>query len=210
MKTRLLIIALTLNLASATLMLAQQQTGPSGIIGWSESAILCKALPTSAPSSFNYVTGAVTFTATSYGTIGLLCTVPGIANQLAPDAQGLPSLPKNLSGTVDAGVGCDTPGCGINSFAFSFLDPGGQAGGCSVSAYLVDRTTGLNTGWSSGSSWSGGVWTVDVGLNPSTTYPVNTKHFYEVDIYLSRPESAVGVCNPTAYGAYLEFYNPIQ
>ena len=38
MKTRLLIIALAVTLSNATLAVAQQQSGPSGIIGWSESA----------------------------------------------------------------------------------------------------------------------------------------------------------------------------
>jgi len=64
-------------------------------------------------------------------------------------------------------------------------------------------TTGLNGGWSNGESFSGSVWTVDIGLI-SNTFPLNTRNFYEVDIYLVRPETAVGVCNASAYGAYTE------
>ena len=175
MKTRLLIVALAANLACASLLHAQQQTGPSGIIGWSQEAALCTKLPGSAASSSNYEIGAVTFTATSYGTIGLACTVPGIANGVSPS--------------------------GINAFAFSFLDPGGEAGGCTVSAYLVNRTAPADAaGWSSGQSFSDKVWTVDVGAGPA----LNMSDFYDVDLYLYRPKSAVGVCSPAAYGAYLE------
>jgi hypothetical protein len=86
MKKRLLNIALVVSLASATLLLAQtpHQGVPSGTIGWNESATMCKLLPGSAASSFNYETGGVTFTSTSHGTISLACTVPGIANGVSP------------------------------------------------------------------------------------------------------------------------------
>jgi hypothetical protein len=194
MKTRLPIIALAVNLASATLMLAQtpHQGVPYGHIGWNESATLCKLLPGSAASSFNYETGGVTFTATSFGTISLACTVPGIANGVAPG--------------------------NINAYAFSFLDPGGEEGGCSVNVYAVDRSgPAVVSDWSSDGSFSGTFepgeglepfWTVDVFL-PSNVN-LASGHFYDVDISLVRPHSAVGVCAPTAYGVYLEQYNVIQ
>jgi hypothetical protein len=75
--------------------------------------------------------------------------------------------------------------------------------GCSVAAYLVDRTApAVLEGWRSEKSFSGSrFWTVD--LNNSNNNLVNG-HFYDVDIYLFRPKSAVGKCSPTAYGAYLE------
>jgi len=183
MTTRLLIAVLAVNLANATLMVEQQEGGPSGSVGWSESAALCRLLPNSAASSFNFETGAVTFNGASYGTIGLACTVPGIANALSPFV--------------------------INAYAFSFLDPSGEPGPttpeCSVAAYLVDRTApAVLEGWSSEKSFSGSrFWTVDVHLNNSNNNLVNG-HFYDVDIYLFRPKSAVGKCSPTAYGAYLE------
>jgi hypothetical protein len=99
MKTRLLIIALAVNLASATLTHAQQLGGPSGSVGWSETATLCKLLPGSPATTFNYATGAVNFTSRSFGKIGLACSVPGIMDG------------------VDVGS--------INSYAFSFNDPSG-------------------------------------------------------------------------------------
>ncbi|HTS56334.1 MAG TPA: hypothetical protein VMH03_02220 [Terriglobales bacterium] len=187
MTIRLLIIALAASLATATQAHAQtmDQTGPLGTVGWSSAATLCKLHPNSAASSFNYVKGTVAFTATSYGTIGLACTVPGISNGLAPSD--------------------------INALAFTFSNSSGQTGGCTVGVYHVDRTRAASnvaavaatadSGWTSGQSFSG-IWTGNLFL--TNTYPLNTAHFYEVDIYLYRPQSAVGVCNPTAYGAYLE------
>jgi len=188
MKTTLLIIALAVSLATATKSRAQilDQTGPYGPVGWSSSATLCKIRPNSAANSFNYGNGTVAFTATSYGTIGLACNMPGTMNGVAYSD--------------------------INALAFTFSDNSGQTGGCTVSVYLVDLTKANSSvaairlhdadGWSSGQSFSG-IWTAQIGLT-SNTWPLNPNHIYQVVINLYRPQSAVGVCNPTAYGAYLE------
>jgi len=118
----------------------------------------------------------VSFANGAYGTIGLACTVPGIANGMTPSQ--------------------------INAFAFSLINSGQ---GCVVSGYLVDRTTGLNTGFSiSQSLVAGNLYTVEVPLTDNT-YPLNQTHRYEVDIYLSRTQSEVNQCIPTVYGAFLEY-----
>jgi len=182
--TRLLIVALAVNLASVKLMHAQEPhlSPPLGAIGWSESADLCKVLPGSAASKVNYAQGTLSFTAASFGTIRLACPMSGIMNG------------------IDVGS--------INDFAFSFSDVGGQTGVCTVAATFVDHTTGIVTNWSSGGSFNprytfhGPIpWTVDIGLN---NFPLNAADLYEVDITLTRPKTAVGVCFPTAFGVYME------
>jgi hypothetical protein len=182
MKTTLFVIAVAVILAGATLAQAQavlDQTGPIGSVGWSTPATFCQKLPNSAASKFNYVSGAVSFTGTSYGTIGLACVIPGIMNGVSES--------------------------NINAFGINFLDASGQTGGCTVSAYLVNRTNGNHDGWVSGRSYGSPVWTVNAPMT-GNTYPLNTnQNNYEVDIYLYRPSSAVGVCNPTAYGAFVEY-----
>jgi hypothetical protein len=181
MKTTLFVIAFAVILAGATLAQAQtvlDQTGPIGSVGWSTSAVFCKIHPGSAASTLSYVDGTVKFTSTSSGTILLVCPVPGIMN-------GVP-------------VG------NINAFGLNFLDASGQTGGCTVNVTLTNRTTRKYDFWTSGQSFSGSVWTANVPMT-GNTYPLNTSDNYDVDIYLYRPASAVGVCNPTAYGVFLEY-----
>ncbi len=185
MKTRVL-IALAV-LASATLMHAQVivQPGPPGeAVLWSESATFCSVMPGSAASSFNYAGGgSVTFAPGAYGTIGLACPVTNVGSTV---------LLKQLTGLQ------------LNGFSVSFINAGQ---GCAVGAYLIDRTTGLNVGWSTSQSYVSDMpYTVTVAAanNPKFTSPLNPLHFYEVDIYLSVPQSKVNQCFPTAYGAYVE------
>jgi hypothetical protein len=172
-------LALALSLASANQLLAQvtlDKTGPAGSIGWSSSATLCKILPGSAPSTLYYPAGTVTFGKNNFGTIGLICSMPGIVNGNDPRL--------------------------INNVAFSFSNPNDQYG-CSVSVYFVDRTTGLSNGWASDRSRDfSGIWTANVGLN-GNTLPL-TNHTYDVDIYLYRPRSGINLCNPIAYSAFME------
>jgi hypothetical protein len=98
-------------------------------------------------------------------------------------------------------------------WALSILTPSvstthrGQTGGCTVAAKFVDDSTGVTTSWSSGVSFGArlgfrDLWTVDIGTG--NNFPFNTADLYEIDIYLTRPQSAVGVCNPTALGVYME------
>jgi hypothetical protein len=191
--TRLLIIALGVNLASATLMHAQYINNtasphinlpygaPEGVVGWGENAAWCKVLPGSAASTVNYVTGTVTFTTTSFGVINLACPIPGIMNGL--------SVPS------------------VHDFALNFSD-GGDArdGGCTVAAVFRDDTSGATTTWALGAH----SFPPD-GLIPNTvdvlipdSYPLLMNHLYEIDITLTRPQTAVGVCFPMANAVYME------
>lgn len=189
---KLLIIALGVNLASATLMHAQSLAPhlnppygtPEGVVGWGESAVYCKVLPGSAASTISTGTNTVTFAPTSYGVIQLICPVPGIMNGLSVSS--------------------------VHDFAFNFSDAGGQLGKCTVGATFRDSTTGTTTVWSSEDSFPpqftppyGMVpWTVDVLIPDS--FPLNMTHLYEIDIILTRPQTAVGVCSPTANAVYME------
>ena len=180
MRTKLFAIAFAVILAGATLAQAQpilDQTGPVGSVGWSTSAVFCRIHPGSAASTLSYVDGTVKFTGTSSGTILLVCPMPGIMNGISVS--------------------------NINAVGLNFLDASGQAGGCTVNVTLTNRTTHAYDFWTSGQSFSGSVWTANVPMT-GNTWPLNTSDNYDVEIYLFRPASAVSVCNPTAYGVFLE------
>jgi hypothetical protein len=169
-------LAILLSFAATTPLLAQtlNQGGPTGPIGWSSSAVLCHVLPGAAHQDLDYIHGTVTFTSTSYGRIGYVCSVPGIMNRLTPGD--------------------------INDFAFSFSNPSAQSGGCTISVDFLDSTTSLTDTWTTGESLSG-LWTANIPL--VHTYPL-TDHAYDIRFYLNRPQSAVNVCNPVAYAAFME------
>jgi hypothetical protein len=156
------------------------QNGPFGAIGWSSSAPLCQVLPGSAASFTNYsAPSSVSFAANSFGTIGLICNMPGIMNGLTPSD--------------------------MNYVAFTFSNPNASSG-CTASVQLVDRTTATPVySWATPQSTSyNGIWTVNAGS--PTISSLNAGHTYDVEMYLYRPKSLAGVynCNPTAYAAFLE------
>jgi hypothetical protein len=148
---------------------------PSGDIGWSSSAPLCQVLPGSAASFTNYsAPSSVSFAAKSFGTIGLICNVPGIM--------------------VDPRT--------IGYIVFTFSNPNASSG-CTASVQLVDRTTAAPIqSWTTPPLTSyTDIWTAlipfDYPLNG-----LDMRHTYDVEMYLYRPKSDSN-CNPTAYAAYL-------
>ena len=179
-KTSIMALAAALTLVGASQAHAQQldQNGPLGNSGWSSSAPLCKILPGSAASAVNYSAPSfMTFAPNSYGTIGLICNMNGITNGLTP---------------LD-----------MNAIAFSFSNPNPEAG-CTATVQLVDRTTATPVYyWTTGRSTNyKGIWTVNTGSPSRGSLYFN--HTYDVEMYLSRPQSAVNSCNPIAYAAFLE------
>ena len=121
MKLRILSASLpvvALALAGANQACAQTltQNGPSGLIGWSTSAPLCTKVAGSAAFAIDYSGPSfVAFAPNAYGTVTLICNMPGIMNGL--------SWPY------------------INALAFTFTNA--TAGlGCGAEVQLVDRTTG--------------------------------------------------------------------
>ena len=148
MKSKLFIasLVLILSLAGANLALAQtfeaaslDQNGPYTYAGWSSSAPLCQVLPGSAAATVDYANGVVSFTKTSYGTIGLICTVSNIGNGIGPSD--------------------------IGSAAFTFSNNGGAANGCTVEYFYTDRTVGDPVGWTSGSQAFTGTWTANISVS---------------------------------------------
>ena len=160
--------------------------GPGESIGWSSSAPLCQVLPGSVASFTNYsAPSSVSFAANSYGTIGLICNMPGIMNGWAPND--------------------------MNAVAFTFSNPNASSG-CTASVQLVDRTTATPVySWATPETTNyNGIWTANAGS--PTINSLNVSHTYDVEIYLYRPKSLVGVyhCNPTAYAVYLENFDFLE
>jgi hypothetical protein len=178
----LLVAGIRLACADQSYAQLLDQNGPLGIIGWSSSAPLCQVLPGSAASFINYsAPSSVSFAANSYGTIGLICNMPGIMNGLTPND--------------------------INDVAFTFSNPNASSG-CTASVQLVDRTTATPVySWATPQSTSyNGIWTVNAGSQ--TIGSLNAGHTYDVEMYLYRPNSLSGVshCNPTVYAVFLESF----
>ena len=179
MKIRMLIASLpvALTLAGANQASAQTvtQNGPSGWIGWSVSAPLCTKVAGSAAIAINYSGPSfVAFAPNAYGTVALICTMPGIMNGLS--------------------------WANINALAFTFSNA--TAGlGCSAEVQLVDRTTATPVShWATNPlTVYHGIWTAEI-FQPRL--PQN--HTYDVEFYLHRPQSAVNSCNPVVYAGFLE------
>lgn len=154
------------------------QAGPSDVVGWNTPASLCQLLPGSAKSVIDYATGAVSFPPNTSGTIGLICSMLGMAN------------------------GFDLPDHALNYVDLTFSNPN-VAAGCTVSVFMVDRTTGASDGWTSDKSTNlDGVWTAHAPL--IKTFPIAANHTHDVDVYLTRPASAGNTCNPVAFGMFVE------
>ena len=93
-----------------------------------------------------------------------------------------------------------------------FRMQGGQTGKCYVTATLYDHTTRTMSTWDSGFvSWppiyvaSRGItvpWLLEEGI--TNNLPLNFSHIYSIDISLYRPQTAVGVCSPTANAVYMQ------
>lgn len=163
------------NLASAQALQTISHNGPNGTIGWSTSAPVCQKMDWSAPISTNFGGPSfVGFAPGASGSVVLMCNVNGISNGL------------NFSH--------------INTLEFVFSNA--TAGfGCSVEIQLVDRTT-LTTGvrWATDSmTVYSGVTTVNIGGFPALL----PTHTYDLEFYVRRPPSAVNICNPVVYAAYL-------
>ena len=131
----------------------------------------------------DYAAGAVTFAPAASGTIGLICSIPGVANGFFPED--------------------------MEAFSITFSNPNSKAG-CDISAYIVDRTTQKINGLKihPGADYRG-VWTADIdfatgvdGLEP--IWPIVANHTYDVDVYLSRSQAAGNMCNPVAFGLFLD------
>jgi len=151
------------------------QNPPSGLIGWSTSAPLCTKIAGTAAFAINYSAPSfVAFAPGAYGTVGLICEMPGIMNGL------------NWAN--------------INFLAFTFSNPTPGLG-CSAEVQLVDRTTATPVShWATDPmTFYAGVWTAEI---PQRTLPQN--HTYDVEFYLHRPQSAVDSCHPAAYAGFLE------
>jgi hypothetical protein len=134
-------------------------------------------VPHPGTTTATYVTvNPVTDRTYSFGTIGLICNMPGIMNGLDP----------NL----------------IGGLAFTFSNP--NASGCTASVELVDRTTAAAIkSWNTPPLTSyTGVWTANIAFD-SVVNTLDLSHTYDVEMYLYRPKSNSN-CNPTAYAAYLE------
>jgi hypothetical protein len=179
MKIRMLIASLpvALTLAGANQASAQSvtQNAPSGLIGWSKSAPLCTKVAGSAALAINYSAPSfVTFAPNAYGTVTLICDMPGIMNGLS--------------------------WANINALAFTFSNA--TAGlGCGAEVHLVDRTTATPVSHWATDPWTvyNGIWTAEI-VQPRL--PQN--HTYDVEFRLHRPQSAVNSCHPAVYAAFLE------
>jgi hypothetical protein len=180
MKIRTLIVSLpvvALTLAGANQAPAQgvTQNAPSGAIGWSTSAPLCTKLAGSADVAINYSAPSfVAFAPNAYGTVNLICNMPGIMNGLS--------------------------WANINALAFTFSNA--TAGlGCSAEVFLVDRTTATPVShWATDPlTVYNGIWTAEI-VQP--TLPQN--HTYDVEFRLTRPQSEVNSCHPAVYAGFLE------
>ena len=196
MKTRIFAVVsaalIFLACAHAQVVLTQS-FGPSGNVGWSSPASACVLEPNSlliaafVPSVFNSNNTAVdapdgiSSASRAFGTIILRCPVQGIMN----------------------GVSVSD----VNALAVTFQNQNGATGGCSISIYfdaanfLLSEAPGRFPIWTTSQSLSG-VWTSEIDL--INGIPLQTSFTHAVDIVLTRPRTAVGVCNPVAYGTYLE------
>jgi hypothetical protein len=133
-----------------------------------------------------------------------LCQLmPGSAASNMNIVTGTVSFAPNSYGTIGLVCSVTNSPLDISYLAYSFSNPSPQFG-CTSSAYLVDRTTGLLDGWVTDGQSRSGVWTANILLTKATV-PL-TNHTYDTDVYLSRPQSAVGSCNPVAYALFLEDY----
>src|SRR3954447_21573424 len=88
MKIRMLIaslpVALTLAGANQASAKTVTQHGPSGLIGWSTSAPLCTKVAGSAAFAIDFSgPSSVTLAPNAYGTVTLICNMPGIMNGLS-------------------------------------------------------------------------------------------------------------------------------
>jgi hypothetical protein len=183
MKIRMFIafLPVALTLAGANQASAQTvtQQGPLGTIGWSVSAPLCTKVAGSAAIAIDYsAPSSVSFAPNAYGTVTLICNMPGIMNGLT--------------------------WASINVLAFTFTNA--TAGlGCSAEVQLVDRTTATAIAhWATNPLIVyNGIWTAEVG---STRLPQN--HTYDVEFRLHRPQSAVNSCHPAVYAGFLEWLIP--
>ena len=179
MKIRMLIaclpVALTFAGANRACADTVTQNAPSGWIGWSVSAPLCTKVAGSAAIAIDYSAPSnVAFAPNAYGTVVLICNMPGIMNGLS--------------------------WANINALAFTFTN--GTAGlGCGAEVQLVDRTTATPvTHWATNPlTVYNGIWTAEI-LQPRL--PQN--HTYDVEFRLHRPQSAVNSCHPAVYAGFLE------
>lgn len=187
MKIKLLfsVLAITVGLTAVNQANAQDIepiVAPVGLVGWNSPASLCQTMPGSAQSSVDYAVGAVSFAPGASGTIGLICHMPGVMNGVDP---------KKMTG-----------------LALSFSNPNAPAG-CDVSVYMVDRTTGAATGEKLKSGNFQGVWTANLPISQTVGPPVLPpvlNHTHDVDVYLSRSQTAGESCNPVAFGMFLTDY----
>ncbi len=179
MKLRMLLatLSIALTFGGATQASAQNvtQNAPSGLIGWSVSAPLCTKLAGSAALAINYSAPSfVAFAPGAFGTVSLICDMPGIMNGLT--------------------------WANINTLALAFSND--TAGlGCGAEVYLVDRTTATPVShWGTNPfTLYRGIWTAEI---PQPTLPQN--HTFDVEFHLSRPQSAVNSCSPAVYAGFLE------
>jgi hypothetical protein len=179
MKLRMLIASLPVALIFACGNQASAQTvtqnGPSGVIGWSTSAPLCTKVAGSAAIAINYSAPSfVSFADNAYGTVTLICNMPGIMNGLS--------------------------WANINALAFTFTN--GTAGlGCGAEVQLVDRTTATPVShWATDPmTVYNGIWTAEI-VQPR----LPQSHTYDVEFRLHRPPSAVNTCRPAVYAGFLE------